>query len=310
MTITETIVGLDDLDDHYAAEVLADSTASGHRLTTFKLRYPRFIHSEMMTHRILSRNAASSRAIPTERLIEQVRKDPFVPATFNQRVKGMGVGDEMDAKDAALGKHIWLNAADAAAKHADSFVDLGLDKSRANRILEPFLWYTAIFTGTEWDNFLALRDHEGAQPEIQAITRCIKKGFDLSNPQELYDGQWHLPLVRKDELEHLCDRRQQGPPENVAGWVDYYKMISASRCARVSFDRTDDETHEKTLERARILMGNGHLSPFEHVARPWTDREWNLDDEVPASNFTGWLQMRKEIPNESRFDLLELEANG
>ena len=50
----------------YHAEVLIDSVnPAGQRLTTFVLRFPRFVLSEFNTHRMFSRNASSSRAIPT-----------------------------------------------------------------------------------------------------------------------------------------------------------------------------------------------------------------------------------------------------
>lgn len=313
--LEDLIVVGDDLDPHYSATVLADSVSpEGVRLTTFKLVYPRFVHSEMMTHRDKSRNAASSRAIPTEKLIEQVRTDPFVPATFNQRVAGMGVGEEFDADKAKFASKRWRWAAEDAARNAEALMKLGLDKSRANRLLEPFLWYTAIFSGTEWDNMLALRDHPAAQQEIQAIARCMRKGFAESTPQQLDYGMWHLPMTTADELAYICDLRQNGPGDNLAFELENLKMISASRCARVSFDRYDDEPYEATIKRAEMLMGNGHFSPFEHVARP-IDPDNDLGkygymselypgDDHFAGNFRGWIQMRKEIPNESRFDLV------
>lgn len=283
--------------------------------------FPNFTANGVVVHN--SRNAASSRAIPTERLIEQVRRDPFVPATFNKRVVGMGVGSEFNPEDADYAKRTWTLAANLAANSADVLMKIGLDKSRANRILEPFLWYTAIFSGTEWDNMLALRDHPAAQPEIQAVARCIKRCFVASTPTPLDYGQWHLPLVDWDaDMWRLCDERSQdGIPVDEA--IDLLKKISASRCARVSYDRTDDESMEKTIERADFLMNNGHFSPFEHVARPI--QRSDVDDAVIANkismtirahevvdldptvmtcgNLRGWVQMRKAIPNEDRFDL-------
>lgn len=308
---TTFVTGTDDLDPHYKAEVLADSVSpDGVRLTTFRLTYPRFIHSEMMTHRVFSRNAASSRAIPTERLIDQVRKDPFVPATFNARVAGMGVGEELDEGEQAQARNTWRIAARNASNSAEEL--LHTDKSRANRLLEPFLWYTAIFTGTEWDNFLALRDHEGAQPEIQAVARSIKRAFEASTPAELEHGQWHLPLVTREELAVSLPFGDHA--------LETAKKVSASRCARISYDRFDEEPLEKTIERAEVLMGNGHFSPFEHVARPMVDDDvaegsWAMGVEPAHSspmpgtyfcgNFRGWVQFRKEIANESRFDLAQ-----
>jgi hypothetical protein len=81
----------------YDVKVLADSIyglSSGQtaRITTMQVTFPRFILAEINTHRAFSRNSASSRAIPTEKIIEQVVTNPFIPETFNRRVKGMGVG--------------------------------------------------------------------------------------------------------------------------------------------------------------------------------------------------------------------------
>lgn len=326
--MNDLVVAGDDLDLHYSATVLADSVSPGGvRLTTFKLVYPRFIHSEMMTHRDKSRNAASSRAIPTERLIEQVRIDPFVPANFNKRVKGMGVGDRLLEEDERRARLRWVAAANNAAESAQQLLELDVDKSRANRLLEPFLWYTAIFSGTEWENMLTLRDHPAAQPEIQAIARCVRRGFEASEPEQLGYGDWHLPLVTDEEKFEADDNRVM---ERSGLTDDDLKKISASRCARISFDRDDDEERETTIARGDVLMANGHLSPFEHVARPFSQDEVKLMKATQAEimttglvadvdyaaierdqdaaefcgNFRGWVQFRKEIPNESRFDRL------
>src|SRR3954454_17073296 len=95
----------------FDAKVLADSVSpGGHRLTTVEATFPRFILAEANTHRVFSRNSASSRAIPTERNIERVTLDPFVPETFNQRIKGMGVGDALEAEEAEKARHLWVRA--------------------------------------------------------------------------------------------------------------------------------------------------------------------------------------------------------
>lgn len=305
--------------DLTSAEVIADSVSpDGVRLTTLRLCFPRFILAEVNTHRMLSRNSASSRAIPTEDLIDRVRTAPFVPTVFNHRVKGMGVGDELDQRRTKQARSAWISAAMHAADHAEMLMDIGLDKSRANRLLEPFLWNEAIVTATEWNNMLALRDHASAQPEFRTLAKLMKKAFVDSIPQPLDYGHWHLPLVTEDELSNLCGLRRvaasgTGPldtDDDLVWEVDRLKRISASRCARVSYGRTDDESVSKTLERAKMLMGNGHLSPLEHVARPVDEggRAGNPDWVTITGfvgNLRGWVSFRKEIPHEDRFDLGE-----
>lgn len=265
----------------FSTRILADSVSPADvRLTTFEVTFPRFILAEVNTHRMLSRNSASSRAIPTEQQIERVRKDPFIPITFNQRVKGMGVGDVLEDQERC--KKVWLTARDRAVDAAVVLNEIGVDKSRVNRLLEPFLWHTAIISATEWDNFFGLRDHPAAQPEFQLLAGMMRSAMVYSVPSRLNDGEWHLPLVTREEQET---------------WdVITCKKLAASRCARVSFDKhTDSESIESTILRANRLMTSvpAHLSPFEHVALPARSYRHFF------GNFRGWVQMRKEIPNES-----------
>lgn len=267
----------------YTVEVLADSrNDSGIRLTTLLCRYPRFIHSEMLRHRMFSHSVASSRAIPTETLIKQVREDPFVPAEFNQRVKGMGVGDALPAEDAALAEETWRSAAKSAADYAEYVCNIGLDKSRVNRLLEPFLFVWDIITATEWDNFFALRTDKAAQPEFQFLANMMLDVMDRHVADHVEPFDWHLPMV--------------DPQEMGGESIEIWKKVSASRCARVSFDNFKAEPVQQSLARAELLMKSGHLSPFEHVARPISSQlKW-------CANFRGWEQFRKAFPNEDRFD--------
>lgn len=287
----------------YDVKVLADSISpDGVRLTSMICTYPRFIHSEMLRHRVFSHSVASSRAIPTEKQIERVRTDPFVPETFNKRVKGMGVGDELDPKMQMEARIAWIAAAEDAALHAEALNEIGIDKSRANRLLEPFLLVDDIITSTEWSNFFALRDHPAAQPEFQILARLMRETMETNEPQKLAYGQWHLPLVTSDELAELC-----ADPH----LLTMFKMVSAGRCARVSFDRhNDEETRKASYERAEKLITSGHLSPFEHIARPIDDMGeggkpdygmWGPESAVFVGNFRGWVQFRKSFPNEDNF---------
>jgi thymidylate synthase ThyX len=281
--------------------ILADSISpDGVRLTTMQTEYPRFIHSEMLRHRMFSHSVASSRAIPTEKNIERVRRDPFIPTTFNKRVKGMGVGEAFSEADQDKARYIWEQAAADMADSAELLNELGLDKSRANRLLEPFLYVTDIITATEWDNFFALRDHSAAQPEFQQLARLMREALEESAPWTVNYGEWHLPLT------------SDFPMDSFDGNWEPWKRISAGRCARVSFDKQNEaETPEASEERAHRLIASGHLSPFEHVARPLDRREMegqDWDRPVNTGNFRGWVQMRKEITNEANFGLLTVSA--
>lgn len=274
----------------YEAKVLADSVSSvaGIRLITVQVTFPRFILAELNTHRLLSRNSASSRAIPPEKIIEQVLTDPFIPETFNRRVKGMGVGEDLRGADQDEALDAWITGRDEAVRSATVLVDLDVDKSRVNRLLEPFMWHTAIVTATEWDNFFALRDHPAAQPEFQKLARLMRETMMASEPTEIKPGEWHLPLVGELEPEEL------GPNNNYD--EKYWARVSAGRCARVSFDRHEEyeisgDSYKRCTEK---LEKNGHLSPLEHPAMVPLDGA-----HLFSGNLRGWTQLRKMIPYES-----------
>lgn len=272
----------------YSTKIIKDSLSpDGIRLTTFEVTFPRFILAEFNTHRILSKNSASSRAIPTEKIIAQVMDDPFVPE-FNQRVTGMGVGEPLDETAQNAAKDVWLQARTNAVRSARALIHI--DKSRVNRLLEPFMWHTVIVTGTEWDNFFALRTHEGAQPEFRVIAEMMQVFHDNTEPDVCWDGEWHLPLVEQDEIDH----------DNHGFWLG----VSAGRCARVSYDRhNDDEDPQASWDRADGLLRAGHMSPFEHQATPVRNVSVKERSNMYAwsGNFFGWNQYRKLLPYERNY---------
>jgi thymidylate synthase ThyX len=287
----------------YEATIIADSVAPhGIRLTTFTVTFPRFILAELNTHRMLSRNSASSRAIPTEKIIQRVLENPFVPETFNKRVKGMGVGEVLATSDQITCQKAWLYARDKSVQAAHVLVDAGVDKSRVNRLLEPFMWHTALVTATEWSNFFALRDHPDAQPEFQILARMMRESMDASSPQELGYGEWHLPLLSDEERSELRheetlsqawgDRPLPGAEANRMKWA----KVSAGRCFKVSYDRvTDDEDPADSFRRSETAPDSGHWSPLEHPAMA-------VESDVTfISNFRGWRQLRKFFAAEDDF---------
>lgn len=160
-------------------------------LTTLLLRYPRWIHAEFMTHRAFSRNAASSRAIPVEKLIRDVIENPAVPIHFGRNQKGMQAHEECGNRillpqtplyDIGVSREeAWLIARDRMIEIVEAFAKAGYHKQVVNRLLEPFAHITVLVSSTEWDNFLELRDHPDAEPHMQMLAREIRKCLEDEN---------------------------------------------------------------------------------------------------------------------------------
>jgi thymidylate synthase ThyX len=313
----------------FEAKVVADSiSTAGVRLTTLQLRYPRFIHAEFMTHRVFSRNASSSRAIPVAKMIDMVRQAPAMPVHWGKNQAGMQAREELNAPvylqkalmplngyayghsedwagtdielTGVIPEDAWRIAAERACQVAEAFMAAGYHKQVVNRILEPFQWMSVIVTATEWDNFFELRDHEDAEPNIQLLARMMKQAMEGSNPilrgcDRLVEASWHLPYVSVEE------RVIWG---NGAGIRTLVKL-SAARCARVSFLNHDGSVPDaqKDVELYDRLVGSVplHASPIEHQA--WPMENWNgfnrNPQEVFSGNFRGWNQYRKLVETES-----------
>lgn len=287
----------------YAAEILADSISpAGHRLTTFQITFPRFVLAEFNTHRMLSRNSASSRAIPVEKRIEQIRENPFVPEAFAANKRGMQAGEVMDDEAQEKSRRTWLNACENALYHAERLADFGVHKQWANRLLEPFAWHTVIVTATEWDNYWALRISEHAQPEIRIVSEMMHDLYATTRATPLEVGEWHLPLVGYrygDDIAGYGD--DPNPRRRATQPASAVVKLSVARCARVSYlthEGVRDPDADLTLYER--LTTNGHMSPTEHAARPMTEEEFSRG-RVFCGNFRGWVQHRKEIPGEAVF---------
>lgn len=282
----------------YSAKILADSIARDVRLTTMEVCFPRFILAEFNTHRVLSRNSASSRAIPVEKRIEQVRANPFVPEAFTKNKRGMQADEGVDAHGQSDARDAWLRASEWACREAEFLAGLGVHKQHANRLLEPFCWHTVVVSATDWDNFFALRTHKAAQPEMQIIAKMMKEAYDRSEPRELrpveWRSAWHLPYVGEQDIREIYDWHNavgDRPPEQVA------LATSVVRCAAVSYERQHaDRTVHDIIARHDALAAAGHWSPFEHQAKV-------AGEELPRpGNFRPpWTQYRKTFEGEAVF---------
>ncbi len=303
------------------AKILLDSVnPTGNRITTWVLTYPRFIHAEFMTHRVFSRNASSSRAIPVKKMLEDVKNNPAMPVYWGKNQAGMQAAEELDnvtkrqrpmefpyhyahTTDMEHAKDLWLEARDNAVRSVEAMNELGLHKQIANRLLEPWMHITVLATATEHENFFALRAHKDAQPEFQKLAYLMLDLYQQSVPQKLEVGQWHIPFGDKLDdarLKEVVEKTYSYVPNEAEMIYNRVRLdIATARCARVSylnFDGKDD--YMADLELTKRLSASGHWSPFEHCATP------ALSGTIPhrSGNFIGWKQYRKFFSQENRRD--------
>ena len=170
------------------AKIVADSiNAEGKRITSFILTYPRFIHSELMTHRVFSRNSASSRAIPFNKMIEMVESDPFIPIAWQSKHTGMQGTDYLDGdSEQQLLINKWLEARDLAVQQAKLLDYNNVTKQLCNRILEPFMWHTVLVTATEFENFFELRCPKYGEGEFKSKKDVIRESKLAGMPSDYY----------------------------------------------------------------------------------------------------------------------------
>lgn len=289
------------------AKLIAYSQAPNKQtVATFEIEYPRFVHGELMTHRMFSRNAMSSRAVPVNKMIDLVKYSPAIPIHFGQNQPGMQAEKELDvfAKEKVQG--LWYSCAEAVAGYAGEMDYYDAHKQVVNRILEPFQTMKSVVTSTEWDNFFYLRNHEDAQPEIKRLAEVMLECFENEDPVQLTSDDWHTPYFGEGYWLKGC-----GVP------LEDALAISSSCCAQVSFRQLDD-----TLEKAKRIYERlveskpVHASPFEHQASPIREHEpedwvnyvgdstsWekgvthaDRDGNLWSGNFKGFIQHRQLIP--------------
>lgn len=190
------------------AKVIADSKNEfGNRITTMVVTFPRFILAEFNTHRMFSRNSASSRAIPFEKVLKSVQETPFIPMAWQKDHKGMQGTEYFNHPDLHTIEHQWLMAKDEAVRTASILSIVGVTKQLCNRLLEPFMYHTCIVTATEWENFFALRCPQyvvnvggGNRPEDDVKARSWK---DLMKNPYTYD------FATQDVVERLSYNKGQ-----------------------------------------------------------------------------------------------------
>lgn len=254
-----------------ATVLLSSRNTAGDVITSVELVYPRYIHSELLTHRVFSRSASSSRATPIEVMANEVISDPVLFDHVGANKKGMSADAELPSRDRMEFLADWKNLGRTVAEWVlAASKEYGVHKQVLNRALEPWSRIRTIVTATEWDNFFKLRLAKDAQPEMQSLAKAIK-GAMLKSPPEL--RKEHYPYLSIAENEKLKQ------------WDK--AMVSAARCARVSYARHDGRitTVDEDIALAEKLFNDRHLSPFEHAAIACPG-EW-------SANFTGWQSIRR-----------------
>jgi len=291
----------------HSAKILAHSISpDGVPLATMEVVFPRIVLAEFNTHRMFSRNSASSRAIPVEKMISMVQEHPYIPTHWGRNQKGMQAEREVDEFDARRARDAWLHARDWAVNGVSSLMSLDIHKQITNRLLEPFMWHTVIVTATEWENFFNLRCHPAAHPEIRKVAELMRDALAASTPVELKYGEWHLPLIDERDIAEAFKlaREMNLPEEGLPARVEHSILVpvSVGRCARVSYLTHDGKRdHDADIKLHDDLLKNGHMSPFEHVARPITGG-LAMPGYEPENQFRGnvrgWVQYRKTIQGE------------
>lgn len=302
-----------------SAEVIQASVGpNGIPIYTLRMVYPRFIHSEFMTHRLFSRNAASSRAIPVKKMLEQVENDPAKPVHWGINQAGMQAENILSPEEAVEAEKWWGYVGQAVALDVKQ-CQYPLHKQVLNRLLEPWQWMTVIVTATDWKNFFHLRCHKDAQPEIKVLAELADEAISKAYLFELQKGELHVPFVSRQRINGVMT---YSIPDNAEQMYDIPAeqaiKVSASCAAQTSFRALDYSLAKAICIYDRLVESKPvHASPFEHQAialskyddviiRAATgepislrfpkgithiDRDFNLW----SGNLRGWIQNRQLI---------------
>lgn len=297
-----------------AKTVAASRSFNGQRILTMELEFPRFLLAQFNTHRMFSRNAASSRAIPTSKLIRLIKDSPAMPIHWGKNQPGMSAKEECNASIGEKSREkMWKFASSIASDIAEDYSEAGYHKQIVNRLVEPFQFIKVIVTATEFDNFFTLRDHEDAQPEIAELAKCMRECYDQSEYMLIGAGEWHTPYVNRTRSE-LGELRYSVTTEDGETFIDEDTAlkVSASCCAQVSYRNLDQSVEKATMIFDKLVSSfPGHWSPFESVATPMEIPNFYCDGffdqsnyegithinhetgEAWSSNFNGFIQLRK-----------------
>jgi thymidylate synthase ThyX len=302
-------------------QLIKHSIANGIAIATFILEYPRIIHSELMTHRVFSRNSASSRAIPTKAVIQDIRNNPADIVWWGKNMTGMQAKEELSGWRLKAAKILHVLGRESAILISRLQLAVGLHKQIANRRLETYQNIRVVVTSTEWNNFFALRNHPDAQPEFQLLASMMYSVMTSSNPQPLKPGEWHIPYLEihsqpnGDTVYGVWQDDDQGINLRFKEFsLEAALKISASMAAQESYRKSDPSLAKAEAIWERLVGSMPvHASPTEHQAMAminvhnvyndpsdtWEKGVTHMDRGhiLWSGNLRGWIQHRQLIPN-------------
>ena len=298
------------------AEIVAHSLSpQGDELISVLCTFPRIILAEVNTHRMLSKNTSSSRAIPIKKMIEAVQTNPFIPIAWQKTHPGMQGSEYLNLEKSDYAKRDWLDAKRFAVDVAQRMHKTGVTKQLCNRLLEPFMWTTMLITGPRsgWDNFFNLRCpqyklHGGDDHEVYKSWKDAVKIYPAAKDATILDrlkcnkGLAEIHIMQLAEC--IYDALNENTPEQLkAGewhipfgdsfdeskldmkhWVGDNTInkvkISTAMAARTSYTVVGEEKdidYKKMIElHDRLLTQDPpHSSPMEHCARAMNNEEYD-----------------------------------
>ena len=295
-------------------------------ITTLLLEYPRTIHAELLTHRVFSKNSASTRAVPTKTAIDNANRNP-AQYLWTRNQPGMQGEIITDAATLAKAELLYnsglenISAIVALLGLPEEEGGLNIHKQHACRLLEPFTNMRTLLTSTEWTNFDWLRIDKAAFPEFEALAKEMEYARKHMEYMELNAGEYHIPFVERARTRN--GKLHYAHPDYEMLSLEEAINLSLSLNAQTSF-RKNDASEEKTTKVINQLFGDTkvHASPSEHIATPFSSNYHAVAESVPASmisqsqypgltavdlngnlrsgNFVNWLQYRQLIPNHDK----------
>ena len=325
-------VPLPSADDLVYAKVIAHSVSpEGVEIVTWEKRHHRWVLAEENTHATPAKNSASSRARPIAKVIDDVRANPATPVVWASEQRGMSGGEPVSDENAAVARRIWDLHREETLRVGFELRDLGVHKSITNRLIEPHMMHTSVWTATAIENYFAQRCHPDAQPEIRLVAERMRDALAASTPVEVGFGEWHLPYVNDEDREQVAKafaKKVASDPISVAahdlGVQTVLARISAARVARTSY-LTQDGKRDLTLDLGlygrlaadRLAAAEPpHWSPLEQVAIPCpanrqianltcpgpdgTVLDYPVSHLPKVGKFLGWLSMRHIVEAEHK----------
>lgn len=228
-------------------ELILDSAYENSRVSTFTITLPKFLLQELNTHKTINKNAASSRALPFNKVLSLAS---FTPIFWSKNEKGMQGHESLNELESLEAFTHWESAKSYAKKVASRLEKTGCHKQIVNRIVEPFTMATVIATSDKWPMFFALRCSEDVEPNLAFVATKMLRQYLESTPKILAPSEWHIPLIKPEENEFELEKKL---------------VKSAARCARVSYvNFYGKDVYEDDLRLHDMLLESKHMSPFEH----------------------------------------------